>query len=76
MLHSYADFVKKSFGIKPSKNVDKTGKPKIGLIHRDGRRKILNENELVKSISPIANVDILDFSRMSVKEQVRYFYCL
>ncbi|GFR33942.1 hypothetical protein TNCT_597831 [Trichonephila clavata] len=71
LLHSYADFVKKAFGIKPSKNMDKTGKPKVGLIHREGRRKILNEDELVKSLSSTVNLDILDFSRMSVKEQIQ-----
>ncbi|KAG8183652.1 hypothetical protein JTE90_005638 [Oedothorax gibbosus] len=71
VLHSYADFVKKSFAIKPTKSADKTGKPKIGLIHRDGRRKILNENELAKSVSSIASVEIVDFSHMSVKEQIQ-----
>ncbi|GIY17297.1 uncharacterized protein CDAR_248921 [Caerostris darwini] len=71
ILHSYADFVKKAFGIKPLKNMDKTGKPKLGLIHREGRRKILNEDELIKSVSSIANVDVLDFSQMSVKEQIQ-----
>lgn len=70
ILNLYADFVKKAFGTKPFKNNDKTGKPKVGLIHREGRRKILNEDELVKSISSKASVDILDFSHMSAKEQI------
>ncbi|GIX95580.1 uncharacterized protein CEXT_792151, partial [Caerostris extrusa] len=37
----------------------------------EGRRKILNEDELIKSVSSIANVDVLDFSQMSVKEQIQ-----
>ncbi|KAF8771662.1 protein O-linked-mannose beta-1,4-N-acetylglucosaminyltransferase 2-like [Argiope bruennichi] len=71
LLQSYADFAKKTFGIKPIKSTDKTGKPKIGLIHREGRRKILNEDELIKSIASVASVDVLDFSQMSVKEQIQ-----
>lgn len=67
VLHAYADFVKKSLGVKP---VNKAGKPKIGLIHREGRRKILNEEELVKSLASIAAVETVDFSQMSVKQQI------
>lgn len=69
-LQSYAEYVKKAFGIRQPKSDVKSRKPKIGLIHREGRRKILNEEELVKSISSSAVVDLLDFSRMSVKEQI------
>lgn len=70
VLHSYADFVKKALGVKPIESKSKAEKTRIGLIHREGRRKILNEEELLQSMPSSVLLEAVDFSKMSVKEQI------
>lgn len=70
LLSSYATFVKKALGIKPPVP-EKNKKPKVGLIHREGRRRILNEDQLIKAVESLADVEAVDFSKLSVKEQIQ-----
>ena len=43
---------------------------KVGIITRAKRRKILNEEELIKAIEPIYNVDLVEFAGKTFREQV------
>uniref|UniRef100_A0A4Q8K6M3 U10-Liphistoxin-Lth1a_1 n=1 Tax=Liphistius thaleban TaxID=1905330 RepID=A0A4Q8K6M3_9ARAC len=70
LLHSYSNFMKKVLGVE-NVALDTKKKPKIGLIHRDGRRKILNEDQLIRSVESFATVELTDFSTLSVKEQIQ-----
>lgn len=40
------------------------------FIYSEGRRKILNEDELIKSMPSPVLIESVDFSQMSVKEQI------
>jgi protein O-GlcNAc transferase len=44
--------------------------PRVGVISRANRRRLLNEDELVAAISTLAPVDKIEFSRMSFHDQV------
>ncbi|XP_023241449.1 protein O-linked-mannose beta-1,4-N-acetylglucosaminyltransferase 2-like [Centruroides sculpturatus] len=69
LIKAFINFVKKTLQIEKIK-ID-AHKPKVALIHREGRRKILNEDELSKSIESFAVVEIIDFSELSFKQQVQ-----
>lgn len=43
---------------------------RIGVIGRSGRRRVLNEAELVAALQSVAPTDLLLFDKMSYKEQV------
>ena len=40
--------------------------------YRATRRRILNEKELVDGLNMVASTDILQFDKMSFKQQVKY----
>lgn len=49
---------------------------RIGVIGRSGRRRVLNEAELVAALQSVAPTDLLLFDRMSYKEQVSHSLAL
>ena len=40
------------------------------FVSRSNRRLILNEDELLEAVRPFANIDIIRFESLSVREQV------
>ncbi|XP_022243533.1 EGF domain-specific O-linked N-acetylglucosamine transferase-like [Limulus polyphemus] len=68
IIRGYRDFIKKRLSIK---ELDSGWiQPHVGIIHREGRRKILNEKELMRSVDKFSDVELIDFSKMSFQEQV------
>ncbi|XP_076315729.1 EGF domain-specific O-linked N-acetylglucosamine transferase-like [Tachypleus tridentatus] len=68
IISGYRDFIKKKLSIKEINSG--CIQHHVGIIHREGRRKILNEKELMRIVDKFADVELIDFSKMSFQEQV------
>ena len=66
-IPKYVNYIWKQLKISPFK---KFKEHRVGIISRKNRRRILNEDELVSVIKPLAEVDLLTFEKMTVKEQI------
>ncbi|XP_046574394.1 alpha-1,3-arabinosyltransferase XAT3-like isoform X2 [Haliotis rubra] len=66
LILPYIQFIKEELGVRH----EQVTKDKVGIIKRTNRRRILNEGELVKAISNIASVELVDFSGLTFKQQV------
>ncbi|GAB6032171.1 hypothetical protein CHUAL_010820 [Chamberlinius hualienensis] len=69
ILSGYSNMIKDRLNIS-STNLIKRKRKRIGFIHRSGRRKILNEKELVKSVMPLADIELIDLNGLQFKQQV------
>ncbi|XP_046370720.2 alpha-1,3-arabinosyltransferase XAT3-like [Haliotis rufescens] len=66
LIIPYVQFIKEELGVRHHQ----ISKDKVGIIKRTNRRRILNEGELVEAVSNIADVELVDFSRLSFKQQI------
>ncbi len=67
-IPKYVYYIWKQLKISPFKTFKEH---RVGIISRKNRRRILNEDELVSVVKPFAEVDLLTFEKMTVKEQIQ-----
>ncbi|XP_041361101.1 protein O-linked-mannose beta-1,4-N-acetylglucosaminyltransferase 2-like [Gigantopelta aegis] len=66
LINSYVKFIKTRLGVAHNR-VNST---LIGIISRSTRRKILNEQELLKEVSKFSAVEMVEFTGKTFKEQI------
>lgn len=69
LISGFVERVRRVFDIPIPKN-RQSAKPRVGIIHREGRRRILNEADLIKGIKKFAKGVKVNYSGMPFKEQV------
>lgn len=70
VIKGFGRLIKSRLHIQSSISTSSSIKRRVGLIHRVGRRKILNEAQLISAIKPYADVELVDFAALSFTKQV------
>lgn len=66
-ITSYVEYVKQQLGLE---NVALPTAPRLGIISRKNRRRIVNDNQLVEVSSHAIQSELIEYSGMSFREQV------
>ena len=71
-IASYVEYVKQQLGLV---DIPLPTAPKLGIISRKNRRRIVNEDQLVDTASHAIQSELIEYSGLSFQEQVRLFLC-
>lgn len=70
-ITSYVEYVKQQLGME---DYPLPTAPRLGVISRKNRRRIINEDHLVEVSRNAIQSDLIDYSGLSFREQVRCDY--
>ena len=68
LIKDYVMFVRHQLGLA---NLPLPHTPKIGIISRKNRRRIVNEDELLRVSRNVFPTELIDYSDMTFRQQVR-----
>ena len=70
-IASYVQYVRRQLGLG---NLPLPTVPKLGIITRKNRRRIVNEDQLVWASSHAIQSELIEYSGLSFREQVSHKY--